>query len=644
MKIIHSGKLGKKFPIRLRETSFSKLKLWTLVASWVLVLIPSSALFPNYGLGLTSANAATDTTRPTVLIDQPNEGSVLPPGNVIAIGRASDNPTGSGIKIVEVRVDGSTYKSATPASNGNWSTWSISLNIASIGSHRIQARATDNAGNKDWERVSIEIRTPPVIDTTIPDISITSPSNGTTIEILASGDPLSITGSSSDGGSGVTAVDIRLVDNAYVPTTPKAPGDWSTWSAVFSITPGVHRFIARATDNAGNQEWANLDITVVEATDAVAPSVSAAPAGGTYTSAQSIVLVASEPSVIYYTTDGNTPTIASSVYSSEISISSNTTLQYFAVDIAGNTGSVSTQLYTIQIPEPVPGGDLDQFGIAKLYPTAAGDGNEYYTKTNAATVTEFRDGGRVDRLPSGFSKNPDGSWNIPSSSTPRWVINGGWRNMEMTMQLKINSGTLVQLYSNGEQHTTTVTGAWHGSANKMRTYADGRMGFIKELYHESGNSGYTSERATMNSGTSITGKWVTVKFVGYNINNDSQRKLEAYVSLNNDNHFVKVAEYIDGGSWNASTRFDSFMANMRQNYPAYVPENRDTGQEIKRNEVITWQGDWVSFRSDGADYDFKNVSVREIVAGSSPNTQFIASTASLTPIAQAYVEPAHHTD
>jgi hypothetical protein len=149
------------------------------------------------------------------------------------------------------------------------------------------------------------------------------------------------------------------------------------------------------------------------------------------------------------------------------------------------------------------------------------------------------------------------------------------------------------------------------------------MGFVKELYHESGNSGYTSEIATRDNGDSITGKWVTVKFVGYSINDNTQRKLEAYISTNNDNRFVKVAEYLDAGGWSASTRFENFMSYMKERYPSYVPENRDSGQPLSRNSVITWEGDWVSFRSDGADYDFRNVSVREIAAGSGPNSEFL---------------------
>jgi len=84
-------------------------------------------------------------------------------------------------------------------------------------------------------------------------------------------------------------------------------------------------------------------------TDTTPPTVSASPVSGTYTSAQSVTLTASEPSTIYYTTDGSTPTTSSTIYSSPISIGTSTTLKFFGKDTAGNVGTVVSQSYTINI-------------------------------------------------------------------------------------------------------------------------------------------------------------------------------------------------------------------------------------------------------------------------------------------------------
>ena len=79
------------------------------------------------------------------------------------------------------------------------------------------------------------------------------------------------------------------------------------------------------------------------------PTTTASPAGGTYDSVQSITLTCNDGSGsgcdnIYYTTDGSTPTTSSSVYSGQITILANTTLQFFAVDLLGNQESVKTEV------------------------------------------------------------------------------------------------------------------------------------------------------------------------------------------------------------------------------------------------------------------------------------------------------------
>ncbi|AIF82392.1 putative xylanase/chitin deacetylase [Candidatus Nitrososphaera evergladensis SR1] len=81
--------------------------------------------------------------------------------------------------------------------------------------------------------------------------------------------------------------------------------------------------------------------------DTTPPVVTATPPGGSYSSAQSVTLSANEPVTIYYTTNDSTPTTSSPVYSSPISITSTTTLKFFAVDTAGNASPIKSETYTI---------------------------------------------------------------------------------------------------------------------------------------------------------------------------------------------------------------------------------------------------------------------------------------------------------
>lgn len=79
----------------------------------------------------------------------------------------------------------------------------------------------------------------------------------------------------------------------------------------------------------------------------------ATPRGGTYSGALSVQLTTDDPTaVIYYTTDGSTPTPASTRYTGPITIAATTTLKFIAVDEAGNSSGVGTETYTITSPSP----------------------------------------------------------------------------------------------------------------------------------------------------------------------------------------------------------------------------------------------------------------------------------------------------
>jgi hypothetical protein len=111
-------------------------------------------------------NTFSDSKPPTINIT--NKGYPLPYSipsiptiTVIANGTAFD--TDSGIQKVEafahtIPFDNQfPFKLAAPISPGNWSKWSIPLNITSHEDYRILVQATDNAGNKNWDELTVNI-------------------------------------------------------------------------------------------------------------------------------------------------------------------------------------------------------------------------------------------------------------------------------------------------------------------------------------------------------------------------------------------------------------------------------------------------------------------------------------------------------
>jgi peptidoglycan/xylan/chitin deacetylase (PgdA/CDA1 family) len=86
--------------------------------------------------------------------------------------------------------------------------------------------------------------------------------------------------------------------------------------------------------------------------DTTPPSVSASPPGGLYSAAQDVTLIANEPATIYFTLDGSTPTVNSTVYASPLHIASSTVLKYIGKDNSGNISPVSHDDYVIDTIAP----------------------------------------------------------------------------------------------------------------------------------------------------------------------------------------------------------------------------------------------------------------------------------------------------
>jgi hypothetical protein len=179
---------------------------------------------------------------PTVSITSPANGA-LARGSVAVDVSATDS---LGVSRVDLLVDG--------AVNGSTSTapYVIALNTVgfSDGSHQIQAKATDTAGNTGLSAI-VTIR----VDNTPPIVSITSPASGATVS-----GTVNVTASATDATSGVASVDF-LLDGAVQTTVTVSPYTWS-WNTT-TATAGSHVLAARAHDNAGNiATSANVSVTV----------------------------------------------------------------------------------------------------------------------------------------------------------------------------------------------------------------------------------------------------------------------------------------------------------------------------------------------------------------------------------------------
>jgi hypothetical protein len=135
---------------------------------------------------------------------------------------------------------------------------------------------------------------------------------------------------------------IYYTTNGTTPTTSS-----SVYSGAIAVGTGTTTIEAMAVASGSSQS------AVVTATYVVGQGVTAAPtfspAAGTYTTTQNVTLTDNTAgAVIYFTTDGSTPTTSSTVYSNPISVAASKTIKAIAAAPNAQVSSMATAVYTIQ--------------------------------------------------------------------------------------------------------------------------------------------------------------------------------------------------------------------------------------------------------------------------------------------------------
>jgi hypothetical protein len=117
-------------------------------------------------------------------------------------------------------------------------------------------------------------------------------------------------------------------------TAPISVSATTTIKAIATATGSANSLVATAT-------------YVIQLPQVATPALS--PAGGTYNAVQSVTISdTTSGAVIYYTTDGSTPTSSSTRYSAPISVSSTTTIKAIATATGSTDSLVATATYVIQ--------------------------------------------------------------------------------------------------------------------------------------------------------------------------------------------------------------------------------------------------------------------------------------------------------
>jgi hypothetical protein len=255
----------------------------------------------------------------------------------------------------------------------------------------------------------------------------------------------------------------------------------------------------------------------------------------------------------------------------------------------------------------------DKFGIREIYPTKPG-GEEWFMNMQNLTKDPRFDPQAI------ITKNPDGSYKItkqevrmevyPSTGYHQDKITtlnqrelaakgymqslNDWKNVEMTGYVKLISSLSddqFNWYNRGGRHIDSRPCEGTAYKSDVMYYFSGKTRFNKEQWFGKAYS-FTSPKTV--SSSSIQGKWVGLKYIAYNFqqqNGKTAVRLESWFDANNDGKWVKINDFVDSGGWG----------------------NQGGNCGGASDQIITWGGPIATFRSDYAtNVDFKNFSVREI--------------------------------
>lgn len=141
-------------------------------------------------------------------------------------------------------------------------------------------------------------------------------------------------------------------DSAQVGSGANAEKEFS------EIEDNEYFFCARANDGELSSEFSAVQNFTF---DTISPSVFVDPPLGEFTESFEFALVVDESATIFFTTDGSAPDENSSIFNENFPVGTSITLQFFAVDSAGNSSATQSAEYFFENPDTAPSADVTDF-------------------------------------------------------------------------------------------------------------------------------------------------------------------------------------------------------------------------------------------------------------------------------------------
>lgn len=296
-------------------------------------------------------------------------------------------------------------------------------------------------------------------------------------------------------------------------------------------------------------------------------------------------------------------------------------------------GAISTSpTPTATLP---PGGDIDQFGLKKLYPSV---GREWFNAWNSGsqrTITwdvASTDPGMVIRGNTsvtvyGGSGARAGQMQVNGENPRIYIRDSGteaipppanvlmWNNVELTFYAYSTANTGVSWAGlQGHVKTNHLPDSWDCQSRGYggRMLFDGRLDFEKEVSHPSGINAQHSI-GTWPGGLPLN-RWIGYKLVARNVDNNTHVKLELYRELSIGN-VTNPSAPAGGGDWELLGTYTD-TGDWSSGQGSCAPQTAFDNDKTDRSLPLTWANWSVYLRSDGQGTSkpqyYKWLSVREI--------------------------------
>ena len=262
---------------------------------------------------VTTSVIIKDTISPTVDITSPLNGTYV--HGVVPINVTATDNVGVTKVVFTINGDNYTDTDGTDGWNYNWNTIGFTDGV-----YNITVTAYDSANNSQNQTIGVNV------DNTIPIVTA-NPKEG------LYNTTKTVTLTSSESGT------IYYTTDGTTPTTSSKV--YTTPIQITSTTTLEYLTI----DLAGNKSPIYTQTYTIDKT---VPTAKASLKSGVYNTNKVVTLSMSKIGTIFYTLNGSTPSLKSAKYTKPITVTSTTTLKFFAIDAAGNKSPIYTNKYIIE--------------------------------------------------------------------------------------------------------------------------------------------------------------------------------------------------------------------------------------------------------------------------------------------------------